>query len=471
MAVIKFSALVNSVSGKLNGSSFANNKGCSILRNSPMKKKKQTNEQLYVQSVNRQLSAQWQLLTEAQRKTWKESVVNNMSGYNLFYQSNFIACLVGSGFIFEKPIGYENPIISDFSIQIQSGLTNLILATPPIYPDEYTVVLCSPKMSNSIDCTDYSTTILTIVSSSTGIIEIGTLFLAKYGKLLGDGERYLFEVFNWNKYSGLRSLSIKKWVTVVDNYFWIDTKIPETPIYIVDANLRISTYSGYACRIKNLVNSNYYQANFLNRVVDNNSIATWLNGVGGGYYDYYSQVGIGYQRGNTANAYTFKFNSSFLGIAPVVISTRSGAPILSTSYFTNSMSVVFKFDIDTVNLNDFELFSGQGTLNDWVKLTISQTNNDFVFTSKLGQYLSFPNINLATTNNIIVITFLNGRIYLYINNGYSNDGEFVSSNPVINRVWANATTPYSPVNINGYFMYIFSEPLSQNSINLIFANL
>lgn len=71
MALIKLTAIVDAISGKLNGTVFSRNKGGAYVRSRGVAVNPQTTAQSAVRSIFGSLSQAWRDLTDVQRNAWK----------------------------------------------------------------------------------------------------------------------------------------------------------------------------------------------------------------------------------------------------------------------------------------------------------------------------------------------------------------------------------------------------------------
>jgi len=139
MALIKCSALLTGLWGKLNGSVFTRNRSGAIIKN----KTTPHNPQSPRQSQNRAsvsfLSRKWRLLTFSQRNEWNELseliVLHNYwgdsyspSGFNLFCRLNQNLFLISEPYIWDAPLQVDVPVLHDvFCNPIQVGVRNMML--------------------------------------------------------------------------------------------------------------------------------------------------------------------------------------------------------------------------------------------------------------------------------------------------------------------------------------------------------
>lgn len=119
---IKYSALVMGVSGKLNGSVGATNKGGAYLRNKGVTKNPNTPAQALVRSRFGSLSSQFRSLTPAQISAWNTAAetfpiidrlgdTRYLTGLGLYVQLNTNLLSVGAATISDPPIKQAFPAV------------------------------------------------------------------------------------------------------------------------------------------------------------------------------------------------------------------------------------------------------------------------------------------------------------------------------------------------------------------------
>lgn len=73
MALIKLTAIVDNISGKLNGTVFANNKGGHYMRSKSKPTNPQTPEQSLRRSIFASIASSWRELNQGQRNAWDQA--------------------------------------------------------------------------------------------------------------------------------------------------------------------------------------------------------------------------------------------------------------------------------------------------------------------------------------------------------------------------------------------------------------
>ena len=131
MALIKLTAIVDNISGKLNGTVFARNKGGHYMRS----KSKPTNPRTFLQSAQRAIfgavAQAWRSLSQAQRNAWDAAVPDfkyqnrlgdskTLSGFALHQQLNNNLLLIGEPVITTPPMPQEmySPVSAEAYLQV-----------------------------------------------------------------------------------------------------------------------------------------------------------------------------------------------------------------------------------------------------------------------------------------------------------------------------------------------------------------
>ena len=162
MALIKLTAIVDNISGKLNGTVFAKNKGGNYMRSKSKPSNPKTAAQMAVRAQFGAISSAWKGLSESARSAWRESASNFpyinrlgdskiLSGFALHQQLNTNLDLIGeSALTFPpepnspssfssmqveafKPAGGKDEIniLAPLSV-VDATSKTLIYATPPL---------------------------------------------------------------------------------------------------------------------------------------------------------------------------------------------------------------------------------------------------------------------------------------------------------------------------------------------------
>ena len=149
MALIKYSALVTGMSGKINGSVAARNKGGDYLRNKTTPVNPQTPAQQLARAQFGGVSSQWRSLTPRQVDAWNDAAGNFpytnifgdkkfLNGLQLFTQLNFNLTLVGTANIAEPPIPEGAGSIVLSNVNFNATTTSISLVYDNVEPSSAT---------------------------------------------------------------------------------------------------------------------------------------------------------------------------------------------------------------------------------------------------------------------------------------------------------------------------------------------
>ena len=166
MALIKTTAIVDSISGKLNGTVFAKNKGGAYMRSKSTVSNPNTQAQSAVRAVFSSISQTWRDLTEEEQKAWIDQAPNypytnrlgdskTLTGKALFQQLNNNLMSVG-GSIDRTPntpkdvVGAQT-LVSPLTIDANNVAINFELAlAAPLTEPTYYVLEATPPLSPGV---------------------------------------------------------------------------------------------------------------------------------------------------------------------------------------------------------------------------------------------------------------------------------------------------------------------------------
>lgn len=125
MAKIKPSALIDSITGKYNGSSFQYTRYGLQLNNKVNQKKRRSPAQSKIRQGFQNIARAWRKLTDVERESWRNNASSPALGYNLFQQRNFIRAYNGDSLLNSYVVGraLEGLDISFYQIQHLSNPT------------------------------------------------------------------------------------------------------------------------------------------------------------------------------------------------------------------------------------------------------------------------------------------------------------------------------------------------------------
>lgn len=142
MALIKTTAIVAEISGKINGTVFSKNRYGAYARTKVTPVNRNTNAQQTARGYLTEVSQSWRGLTDAQRLGWNEGAKNftrtnvfgdirNLSGVNLFARLNANLKHIGSAVISACPLPKSVPAISSLSVAADVSDDSLELTFAP----------------------------------------------------------------------------------------------------------------------------------------------------------------------------------------------------------------------------------------------------------------------------------------------------------------------------------------------------
>ena len=241
MALIKLTAVVDNISGKLNGSVFARNKDGHYIRSKSNPTNPQTEKQNLVRSLLSGVSTEWRNLSQGQREAWKGASqdfpyqnklgdTKNYSGFNLFVKHNQnLKNYDASSPTLASPIP-PAPTIPPFSVTGSIGLDSLgsaiTLAEVEMNfsersPNTVFLIYATPVISHGVS--NFRNR-LRLIDTNDGTSASGNLLVAditnSYPAFFGvpaDGAKVGFGVRAINTVTGQGSEMVTGWVEVYSN--------------------------------------------------------------------------------------------------------------------------------------------------------------------------------------------------------------------------------------------------------------
>lgn len=162
MAIIKTSALVSEIRGKVGGVVFARNRGGAYVRQFVSPVQAETEPRTEARGRLGQISAAWETLTDTQRQGWTDygqavGSVNSLgdthpiSGIAAFVRSNSLLMLAGQSMRLlapDYPLRGPIPYVEDVTLTDAGSLTlDLVLSSAVGLDDPYVIVQASPVVS------------------------------------------------------------------------------------------------------------------------------------------------------------------------------------------------------------------------------------------------------------------------------------------------------------------------------------
>jgi hypothetical protein len=233
MALIKWSALVADVRGKLNGTVFSRNRYAAYVRTKVTPSNPQSTRQQEVRSKFAHLSSYWRVLTQQQRDAWNNAVINFLrtnifgdtykpTGLNLFVRLNMnlfnIACPMIT--MPPKPEVVDKITIQSIEIFANVNKLNLIIqASAPM--NHYPVISLTRPLSPGVQFVKSEFRMskfiyhLNPALPNQYTIELGNEFATKYGNMINYIGRAIFiKIQPINKVSGLSGVPLQEKIII-----------------------------------------------------------------------------------------------------------------------------------------------------------------------------------------------------------------------------------------------------------------
>lgn len=146
MAKVKYSALVDTIRGKLNGSVMSQWKGQNVIKSSASPRQPRSETQQLIRGIMNNLAGQWYALSDTQKELWNRYaslLPSPMTGLNAYLKQN--ANL-------ERYLGYGSKITNPpqtpstpealigFAATPTNSVTNTLVWTSPSGADDYVIV-------------------------------------------------------------------------------------------------------------------------------------------------------------------------------------------------------------------------------------------------------------------------------------------------------------------------------------------
>lgn len=230
MALIKLTAIVDNISGKLNGTVFAKNKGGHYMRSKSMPSNPKTSFQTAVRARFGAIAQLWGALTQAQRNAWNamasEFPYQNrlgdskiLSGFALHQKLNTNLAVIGKNAISNPPEPISpNGIIriegtagaAESTIVLTGEFASSVLAVPAT-----AVIMTTPPLREGVS--NFDTQLREIGTASEAELKsgfnVGSMYEARFGKMLV-GQKIGVSVHTIADGSGIASVAVNTTVEV-----------------------------------------------------------------------------------------------------------------------------------------------------------------------------------------------------------------------------------------------------------------
>lgn len=224
MALIKLTAIVDNISGKLNGTVFAKNKGGHYMRSKSMPSNPKTSFQTAVRARFGAIAQLWGALTQAQRNAWNamasEFPYTNrlgdtkiLSGFALHQKLNTNLAVIGADAISNPPEPISpNGIIrveaigaaGESALQVTGEFASGALSVPAT-----AVIMATPPLREGVS--NFDTQLREIGTASEAELrngfDAGSMYEARFGKML-EGQKIGVSVHTIADGSGIASVAV-----------------------------------------------------------------------------------------------------------------------------------------------------------------------------------------------------------------------------------------------------------------------
>lgn len=221
MAVVKYSAIVTSITGKLNGTVFAKNRAGAYMRTKVTPSNPRSTAQMAVRASFAFASQSWRALTEPERIGWtslaQEVSARNafgdaviLTGSQLFVKLNANLQGVGNAIITAPPALTPATSLLSLSLTAAAGTPAMTLAfgPSPVPADHKMWYAITPQLSPSTTFTKNKFRKLGVAAAAaTTPINILSAYTSVYGALLA-GQRIACKAYLVNTVTGFASIPL-----------------------------------------------------------------------------------------------------------------------------------------------------------------------------------------------------------------------------------------------------------------------
>lgn len=230
MALIKLTAIVDNISGKLNGTVFAKNKGGHYMRSKSMPSNPKTSFQTAVRARFGAIAQLWGALTQAQRNAWNamasEFPYKNrlgdtkiLSGFALHQKLNTNLAVIGKSAISNPPEPVSpagivsltlDANVAEGSFSVTAAFASGALSVPAT-----AVIMATPPLREGVS--NFDTQLREIGTAATSELTAGTdiltLYQARFGTLFS-GQKVGISVHTIADGSGIASVAVSDTVEI-----------------------------------------------------------------------------------------------------------------------------------------------------------------------------------------------------------------------------------------------------------------
>lgn len=228
MALIKLTAIVDNISGKLNGTVFAKNKGGHYMRSKSMPSNPKTSFQNAVRARFGAIAQLWGTLRESQRNAWNamasEFPYTNrlgdtkiLSGFALHQKLNTNLAVIGQSFVADPPEPVSPPAVVSIvaAASAAEGEMNVsgTLAEGVASTRYSAVIMATPPLRDGVSNFQNQLREIAIVEDITVANAIGDQYAARFGALSKD-QKIGISIHTIANGSGVASVAVNTTVIV-----------------------------------------------------------------------------------------------------------------------------------------------------------------------------------------------------------------------------------------------------------------
>lgn len=207
MALIKLTAIVDNISGKLNGTVFAKNKGGNYMRSKSKPSNPKTAAQMAVRAQFGTISAAWKNLTEGARSAWRESASNFpyinrlgdskiLSGFALHQKLNTNLDLIGEDMLTfppepQSPVNFTGiTVTAAYDSNTEVNTLKIVAPQAVLESNSKTLIYATPPLSAGVENFENKLRLIGINQSSgfDATYDANTLYEAVFGELPVDAK-------------------------------------------------------------------------------------------------------------------------------------------------------------------------------------------------------------------------------------------------------------------------------------------
>lgn len=230
MALIKLTAIVDNISGKLNGTVFSRNKGGHYMRSKSMPSNPRTLFQTAVRARFGAIAQLWGALSEAQRNAWRamanEFPYTNrlgdtkiLSGFALHQKLNTNLAIIGQSFISNPPEPVSPPavvrVLASASLSEERFLLNAELSQGVASTPYTAVVMATPPLRAGVENFQNQLREIAVVEDISSGFDVMADYVARFGDLQG-GQKIGLSVLTIANGSGVASVAVNTTVIVAE---------------------------------------------------------------------------------------------------------------------------------------------------------------------------------------------------------------------------------------------------------------